>query len=69
MRGSSPVSPVGSRQTASSPSKEVSQGLEERFSIRDALSGLLGGRVRAAVPRARRIRGEVYIFDRQSLGS
>ena len=69
MRGSSLVSPVGSRQTTSSSSKEVIQGLDQRFSIRGPLGGLLDGRARAAVPRARRIRGKVCIFDRQSLGS
>ena len=70
-RGSSPVSPFASWQITSATSKESSQGLEERFSIRDDASMVvLVGRARAAVAvaKARRISGEVYMFEGQKFG-
>lgn len=69
-RGSALVSPSASWQVPSSTSKESSQGLDQRFEIRDALTVLLlllvllVGRARAATPKARNMMGkEICIFE------
>lgn len=65
MKGrSSSTSPLTGLQVLSSSSKEVSQGLELRFSIRDAWVALsLVGRARVILAKARRIRGESCMFE------
>ena len=47
----------------SSRSKESSQGLDERFSIKVAPMVSLVGRARATVAKARKRRGELCMFE------